>query len=501
MSWISINLASGALAALSPLAVAAQGNGDAPLSAIDWLGAVPVEEALSDPQLAPEEPVTGSAAAPTVEAGPLEEASGPGVGLLPEAASGLPSTLWQGASIAEVEAAFRALPAEALRPVALLRERLLLASAAPPLGIDAQSFLAARTELLMELGAAEPALALVEAVDPLTPALFRHYADLSLVLNREDRACRRLAVTPALSDDLALRTFCLARNSDWNAAAVTLQTAELLGDIAPGIATLLAQFLEPELAESGPPVVEDDDITPLIVRLREAVGSPLATARLPRLYAQGDLRPEMGWKAQIDAAERLARTGAVGPGQLFALYTSGTPSASGSVWERAASVQALDAALTEDRARPLERALQEASREMARAGLLPQLADMFALRLDPGRELDAEGTRLLGRLLLLSERYEDASSFAPTVPRGLAMGDDSEAAPATALERALVAGFSAPIERIEAPLGTAILEALAQVEAARQGNLARLPDGLATLRAVGLESAARRIALHIWVLS
>ncbi|MEM6277349.1 MAG: hypothetical protein AAF714_10395, partial [Pseudomonadota bacterium] len=455
----------------------------------------------TDPQLALEDPVTGSAAAPAVEAAPLEEASGPGVGLLPEASSGLPATLWQGASMAEIEAAFRALPAEALRPVSQMRERLLLASAAPPLGTIGQSFLLVRTELLMELGAAEPALALIEEVDPLTPAIFSYYADLSLVLNREDRACRRLAVTPALSDDLALRAFCLARNSDWNAAAVTLTSAELLGDISPDIATLLAQFLEPELAEAGPPPVASGDVTPLIVRLREAVGSPLATATLPRLYAQGDLRPEMGWKAQIDAAERLARTGAVSPGQLFSLYTSGTPSASGSVWERASAVQALDKALSENRSREVETALETAYAEMARAGLLPQLAEMVALRLDPGGELAPDAATVRTALLLLSEHYEDAVSTARPVSRGLASGDISGIAPSSALERALVAGFSAPLERVEGSLGTAILDALAQVEAARQGNLTRLADGLATLRAVGLESTARRIALHLWVLS
>ncbi|MEM1375338.1 MAG: hypothetical protein AAGF78_13255 [Pseudomonadota bacterium] len=499
---ISTRITAGAaLLALAPLAVAAQQDAQAPLSAIDWLGTVPVEEALSDPQLALEEPVTASAASPAVEAAPLDEASGPGVGLLPEAASGLPSTLWQGSSAEEVGAAFRALPAEPLRPVALLRERLLLASAAPPLGSDAESFLSARTALLMELGAAEPALALIEAVDPLTPALFTHYADLSLLLNREDSACRRLAVTPSLSDDLALRTFCLARNADWNAAAVTLQTAELLGEISPDLATLLAQFLEPELADAGPPPVDDGDVTPLIVRLREAVGAPLATARLPLLYAQGDLRPEMGWKAQIDAAERLARTGAVSPGQLFALYTSGTPSASGSVWERAAAVQKLDAALTEGRERPLERALEAATSEMARAGLLPQLAEMVALQIDPMQELGAEASRHRTALLLLSDRYEEAAPLAPPVPRGLASGDVTGTAPATALERALVAGFSAQPKRIDGPLGTTILKALAQIEAVRQGDLSRLSDALSTLRSVGLESAARRIALHLWVLS
>ena len=358
-----------------------------------------------------------------------------------------------------------------------------------------------RVDQLTELGAADEALALMEGTDPMSPEVFARYADLALITNTEDLACRKLALNPALTNDLAMRTFCLARNRDWNAAALTLQSAEILGDISSEMAALLAQFLEPELAELGPPELGDMQVTPLVVRLREAVGIPLATTGLPRVFAQGDLRPEMGWKAQIDAAERLVRTGALKPGQLFALYTEGTPSASGSVWERAEAVQKLDAALSGGSRRELERALDEAWTEMARASLLEPLADMVAARLDPEADLSAAGRQKLNGLLLLSDRYEDAASDAGPLALGIAYGDVSNAAPSTSLERAIVAGFSAQPELPSGPLGISVLRALTQVEAARQGDLSRLDHGLATLRAVGLESTARQIALHLLALS
>ena len=43
----------------------------------------------------------------------------------------------------------------------------------------------------------------------------------------------------------------------------------------------------------------------------EAIGTPLPTAPLPLAFAHSDLRHTAGWKARIEAAERLVRTGAV----------------------------------------------------------------------------------------------------------------------------------------------------------------------------------------------
>ena len=476
---------------------------EAPLSAIEWLEQVPVEEGLGaeGTALFLETPVVNTGAIPSVEAAPLDQSTGPGFGLFGEAASGFPSTLWQGADLAAVDRALSALPDEALAPVAALRMRLLLASAAAPRGTVGSEFLSLRVNQLTALGAADEALALLEGTDPMSPAIFGAYADLALVSNTEDVACRRLALNPALSDDLAFRTFCLARNRDWNAAALTLQSAEILGEIPGDLGALLAQFLEPELADHGPINFDDIPMTPLVVRLREAVGVPIASTGLPRVFAQGDLRPEMGWKAQIDAAERLVRTGALRPGQLFAFYTEGTPSASGSVWDRAEAVQKLDAALDGGSPRALERALEAAWNEMARASLLEPLAVMVAPRLDPTAELSSVARARLNGLLLLSDRYEDVGDDAGSLALGLAYGDVSAAAPRTALERALVAGFSGQLEQPSGTLGVAILQALAQVEAARQGDLSRLSTGLSTLRAVGLESSARQIALHLLVLS
>ena len=57
-------------------------------------------------------------------------------------------------------------------------------------------------------------------------------------------------------------------------------------------------------------------MTPLLFRLHEAIGEPLPTGNLPRSYAVADLRDLAGWKPQLEAAERLAVTGALPANRL-----------------------------------------------------------------------------------------------------------------------------------------------------------------------------------------
>ena len=60
----------------------------------------------------------------------------------------------------------------------------------------------------------------------------------------------------------------------------------------------------------------------------EAIGQAIPTTSLAVAFAQADLRANIGWKARIEAGERLARTGAVSDNQLVGLYTERRAAAS-----------------------------------------------------------------------------------------------------------------------------------------------------------------------------
>jgi hypothetical protein len=65
-------------------------------------------------------------------------------------------------------------------------------------------------------------------------------------------------------------------------------------------------------------------------------------------------------------------------------------------------------------------------------------------------------------------------------------------------DRSPPAGLSTMID--EGRLGEAILTAILLIEQGRTGDTGALADGLATLRAVGMEDTARRVALQLLLL-
>lgn len=466
----------------------------APLSVIEWLDTVQTEAAIDPSQAEP--PIVESGSVPSVEALPLEDAGGGGLGLLPMAVSGLPTTMWQGAGGDAMTAALTALPSVLMSPLADLRTRLLLAEATAPVGMSSEGFLATRVDSLLAFGAVSEAQALLNSAGPIARPLFSRAMDIALLTASEDAVCQSLAHDPSLSDDLPTRVFCLARLADWSAAALTLRTASALGDIEPGMAALLEQFLEPEFADEANPPLPAGAITPLTIRLREAMGAPLATQDLARAFAVVDLRPELGWKAQLDAAERLARSGAVQANQLFGIYSARIPAASGGVWDRAEAIQRLDAALSARDPTAIGSALQSADELMSDVGLRPILATLVAPRLDPRLPLGTAAAAVRNRLLLLSPRYEDVRG--DTLEAALGAGDTNGHVGQTPLETALIAGFDGSTEPERAGgIAMTILRAIAQIEAARSADLSALPQALATLRALGLEETARRSALHL----
>jgi hypothetical protein len=66
-------------------------------------------------------------------------------------------------------------------------------------------------------------------------------------------------------------------------------------------------------------------VTPLDWKIYEAIGEPLPTASLPVAFAYAELAPAAGWKAQIEAAERLTRAGTIAPNVILGLYTERDP--------------------------------------------------------------------------------------------------------------------------------------------------------------------------------
>ena len=483
---------------------AASAQAEAPLSIIDWLETDEGETGLSAPT------VTETALQPEIDVQPLE-APPSAIGLVPPSVTGLPLDIWQGSEASTLARRIEAAPVEGHTALQSLLFALLLAEALPPQDEDAnQPLLLARIDKLLDLGALDPAIALVEEADPLShPALFQRWADMAFLTGTENDVCRVLARAPHLAPDRETLIFCTARRGDPNRATLLFDASLALGDLDPAVAPALDRFLHPEFFEEAVPLPQPRAPSPLTYRLFEAIGERLPTAPLPRRFAATDLRDIAGWKAQLEAAERLARTGAISSNTFLGLYTDRQPAASGGVWDRVAALQRFETALNTGSADAVSKTLPDAWMRMKEARLTPPFADLFAERLTQ-IDLPASPARTLAlEMALLSPDYEtlargySGQTDAERFWLALSQGAPEDVPATTALAQAVADGFVAqpalPPELSRDRLGEAILRAIVLFDQGADGNLADLSEAITIFRALGLEDVARRASLEVLI--
>lgn len=474
-----------------------------PLSVIDWLSEsveTPVPAVQPEPA---EDPITDGAATPDVTVSALDQPSPDGIGILPSSLTGLPATLWSGSDTQILSTLVAAQSVNTYPAIHELLTTLLLAEADAPMnaGSDGAFFLA-RVDKLLDYGALEPASELLARTDPANTELLRRAFDVGLLTGGEAAVCDAMRERPGLAPTYSARIFCLARNGDWPAAALTLNTAKALGKITDDQDALLARFLDAELFSEplGPP----SRVTPLEFRMREAIGEPLSTKNLPRAFAHADLRSIAGWKAQLEAAERLSRASAISENRLLGIYTDKTPAASGGVWDRAEAIQRLEVAMRTSDPSAVSQHLAGAWYAAVSARIEVPFARMFGSKLI-GLPVSDDVKELALRITLLSRAYEDSAKArdGDLLPFATAIAQGETPETANGLkENAIKAAFDG-VDMTQftqfsdnGQLGEALLRASATFNAGIQGDGSELAAALSFFRHVGLEDIARRAALQ-----
>ncbi|MFN3954715.1 MAG: hypothetical protein ACK4LQ_09695 [Pararhodobacter sp.] len=517
----------GAAWAQSDTAEAAQ----SPLSAIDWLretmvlpepGAYPVSSLRDDVWFD-----SGDITTRTIDATMPDS-----VGLFAAARVGLPRHFWAGNSASELADLVVALPTDTLPALRDLSYRILLAEFDPP-GITlagsggdvppgaASPLLLARLDKLMEFGAIDQAAALLDTLGPIDPGLQQRRFEIALLLGEEQAACRDLLRRDPEQSVEPVLIFCQARHGDWHGAERRLERAREAGTLGPLYEPLLTRFLDADDHLHSDDVADSivlraqAQLSPLSWRLLEAIGEPVATFGLPVAFAHADLRGTIGWRAQLEAAERLVRTGALPPNRLLGLYTERSAAASGGIWERVRAVQALDAALERNDPGAIGAALLRAWPQIVAGELELAFTQIYSDILQ-GAGLEGPAAALAFEIGLLSERYENVAltrqEGAGTIPLSPREAFLIAVARGLAPDPAAAEGNSAKM---------AVAEAFAEDPALPESTLARLQQGrvgeqvlitlnrmggaadprvqaeeLATLRYLGLEDIARRAALQ-----
>ncbi len=498
----------GKLAALALLAL--PGHAQTPLSAIDWLSQNPPGEAAPGP----DEPLTAQTVAiPSVTVAPLEDPATRRLGLVPGRVTGLPETIWRNADGARVAQKLDRLSTLRLPAAQSLLYTLVLSEALPP-STGAVELELARIDTLIRQGALDPALALARQAGPTrNAALFERFFDAALLAGSEGEACQLLFSDSAPRARYPLQIFCAARSGDWQTAALLLNAAQGVGDVSDDQAQMLARFLDPELFEDEPALPIPAQPGALEAIMYEAIGTPLDTSALPRVYANLDLRDVAGWKARLEAAERLAASGALDSNRLLGIFTSRRPAASGGIWDRVRAIQRFETALRSGSAEAVGKTLPPALEAAQQGQFIVPLADLFAERVLAAPPAGSAGAIAAFNFVLLSGRYEQAPKAFPAPARAdplavaIAEGRALDTTLEDPLRNALREGFAAAkadpatldLARRGA-LGPAILDTLVALDQGARGDLRMLSQALATLRALGLEDTARRAALQILLL-
>ena len=475
-----------------------------PLSAIDWLS-----KANSKFQRSILE-ITNLDVDKTndIQVSTLNSSEYQAIGLLPIYVTGIPTTIWRNSSFDDLEYSFKTMPTFRYSPIQELVYSLLLAEARPPLNEPSRyAFLEVRLDKLLNYGAVDPAIALVERASPVPERMIPQLFDISLLSSNNFPICEPVFQNTENRDLQAELIYCYARKGDWLTAHLILETEKVLGDLSDHEISLLSRYLEVDfnvdLSALLPP---PDSITPLEYRLYEAIGEPIPAEYLPIQYSQSDLSGENGWRAQVIAAERLSLTGAIPENQILGIYTNHSPGASGGMWDRIKVINDLDAAL--DDKENLEKSFQDAWKIFKQTNQLTVFAKLFGLRVFE-ENLSPKSKKIAANLLLLTNNFKITEGYwdPSDIRFGLTAGDFSQVKVSDETEKIILQIFTEPsvpflVEQKlnQGKLGEVILNALLQFELGIEGNLKDFSESLSTLNLIGLESTARRAALTHLVL-
>ena len=477
---------------------------EAPLSAIDWLSKK--DSVINGSRLI--EKNVDAENNNDIKVSTLNSNEYQAIGLLPIYVTGIPTTIWRNSRFDDLEYSFKTMPTFSYSPIQELVYSLLLAEARPPLNEPARyAFLEVRLSKLLNYGAVDPAIALIERASPVPDRMIPLLFDISLLSSNNYPACDPIFQNTKNKNLQAELIYCYARKGDWLTAHLILKTEEVLGDLTKLEVSLLDRYLEVDFdVDINSLLPPPEQITPLEFRLYEAIGEPFPAEYLPVKYSQSDLSGENGWRAQVIAAERLFSNGAIPENQILGVYTKNNPGGSGGIWERVKVVSELDTALQNNQ--NIEEIFLAAWKVFKQTDQLTVFAKLFGVRIFE-KNLSPKSKKIAADLLLLTNNFSLTKNYwKPSDLRfGLTSGDFTQVKVSSEIEKVILNVFtevSIPFlveqKLNQGKLGEVILNALLQFETGIDGNLKDFSESLSTLNLIGLDTTARRAALTHLVL-
>ena len=448
---------------------------------------------------------------PEIEVTKLDDVKRSSVGLLPPTVTGFPTSLWKESQADDLVGLLRNLGSPTCPAVQKLLFQMLLAEAEAPLTTDsAEEFLSERISILIEAGAIDPAIALLERASPLPPKLVPKLFEASLLGSQYEPACKQVLDLGANYQNDASRIYCYALEGDWLTASLIYNTSKALDNTETSTLLLLGEFLEIEEPSEQLLPLNEMALSPLDFRLYETLGYHIIRENLGNAFIFGDLSGDNGWYAQLIAAEKLAENGVIDANRFLGIFTAYDPPSSDGIWERVRAIQQLDKALSlSSSTKEVELALENAWKLFQYSPNSAIFAEVFTPRL-LDIELTPNSEIMAIKIGMLS------SSFDVVISKSIAINalepivfaftnqEAKFARPTTTLEKTLLDAFYRPripsyarLQLADGKLGEVILNALIQLERGIAGDMQDLLESISTLRHVGLERVSQRTALWL----
>tara|TARA_B100000963_G_scaffold36935_1_gene27508 strand:- start:1095 stop:2615 length:1521 start_codon:yes stop_codon:yes gene_type:complete len=448
---------------------------------------------------------------PEIEVTKLDDVQRSSVGLLPATVTGFPTSLWKESQADDLVGLLRTLGSPSSPAIQKLLFQMLLAEAEAPITTDgAEEFLSERISILIEAGAIDPAIALLERASPLPPQLVPKLFEASLLGSQYEPACKQVLDLGANYYDDAGRIYCYALEGDWLTASLIYNTSKALDSTKPSTLLLLGEFLEIEESSEKFILSNETNLSPLDFKLYEALGYPVYREDLGNAFIFGDLSGDNGWYVQLTAAEKLAETGVIDANRFLGIFTAYDPPSSDGIWERVRAIQRLDEALSfSNSMKEVEFALKNAWKLFKYSPNSSIFAEIFTPRL-LDIELTPSSEIMAIKIGMLSSSFDVivSNSLAVTALEPIVFAFTNQEAqfvkPATTLEETLLDAFYRPrvpsyarLQLADGKLGEVILNALIQLESGIAGDMQDLLESISTLRHVGLERVSQRTALWL----
>ena len=448
---------------------------------------------------------------PEIEVTKLDDVKRSSVGLLPPTVTGFPTSLWKESQADDLVRLLHNLGSPSSPAVQKLLFQMLLAEAEAPLTTDsAEEFLSERISILIEAGAIDPAIALLERASPLPPKLVPKLFEASLLGIQYEPACKQVLDLGANYQNDAGRIYCHALEGDWLTASLIYNTSKALDSIETNTLLLLGEFLEIEEPSEKFVPLNEIDLSPLDFKLYESLGYNIFREDLGNAFIFGDLSGDNGWYAQLRAAERLAKNGVIDTNRFLGIFTAYDPPHSDGIWERVRAIQYLDKALSiSNSPKEVELALKSAWQLFQYSPNSSIFAEIFTPRLLEF-ELTPTSEIMAIKIGMLSSSYNAIVSNPVAInaldPIVFAFTNHATEyiTPRTSLEKALLDAFYRPrvpsyarLQLADGKLGEVILNALIQLERGIAGDMQDLLESISTLRHVGLERVSQRTALWL----